>query len=307
MYPMISNKQQFFCILKSKWVVYTSLIVAGSLLSSCQSDTEMANDVLNTAIQMENARQEGLLNNEPATDSVKLPIQHSTFTDPVKKAPSQEELIIAHKVKTVKQTYEGGWSIATYDKKGNKVSEESDYSGKTTYTYEFDKNNRVTKEKTKYKDGMTFMLTYKYNDEGKLITKTFTDSEGKPSVTMMEYNPKLDTRTETSSTGVDKEFYDNRGLRVRFESYDENHKLMGAGEAKYNKEGLKVNEVASIMGMSTNDEFEYNERGQLLKQHRTGILDVYFIFEYNEKGLITNHKNIKNQREEETVYTYTYY
>lgn len=300
-------KQQFLCAQEPKWLTYILLIVAGSFAASCQSDTDMANDVLNTAIQMEKARQEGSLNNSPASDSAKLPIQNSAFTGPVKKAPSQEELILTHKVKTIKQTYENGWVVSTYDKKGNKISEESDYSGKKTYSYEFDKQKRVTKEKTKYKDGTTFIMTYEYNEDGKLITKTFTDSEGKASVTKMEYDPKLNTRTEISSTGADKEFYDNRGLRVRFESYDENHKLMGSGEAKYNEEGLKINETASIMGMSTNDVFEYNENGQLLKQHRTGILDVYFIFSYNEKGLITNHKNIKNQKEEETEYTYTYY
>lgn len=304
---MIPYKQMFLHTQKPKWFTYTFLIAIGSFVTSCQSDTDMANEVLSSAIQMEKAQHEGALNNGPASDSTKLPIQTSEFTDPVKKAPSQEELILTHKVKTEKQTYDGGWSISTYDKKGNKISEESDYSGKKTYTYEFDKDNRVTKEKTKYKDGTVFTLAYEYNKEGKVITKTFTDSDGKSSVTKMEYDSKLNTRTETSSTGSDKEFYDNRGLRVRFESYDENHKLMGAGEAKYNKEGLKVHEAASIMGMSTNDELEYNENGQLLKQHRTGILDVYFIFSYNEKGLITNHKNIKNQKEEETVYTYTYY
>lgn len=287
---------------KSKLFVYMLLIAAGALATSCQSDTERNKEILNAALQANQS-----LNNSPANDSVQLPIQTSTYTGPVKKAPTQEELIVTHKVKSVKQTYEDGWSIAKYDKKGNKISEESDYSGKKTYTYEFDKNGKVKQEKTKYKDGSVFVVKYEYNDEGKVVTKTFTDSDGKTSVTKIEYNKKLNTRTELSANGADKEFYDNRGLRVRFESYDEKNKLMGYGEAEYNKDGLKILENASIMGMSSKDECEYNDIGQLLKQHRTGMLDVYFMFEYNEKGLITTQKTLKGAGEEKTIYEYTYY
>ncbi len=296
------NINRLLYTLRLKCFIYTLLIVIGSFAISCQSDTDKANEILSDAFQMNKA-----LNDSPVNDSVKLPIQNSTYTGPVKKAPGQEELIATYKVKTVKQTYEGGWSIATYDKKGNKISEKSDYSEKKTYTYQFDKEGRVTQEKTKYKDGTTFIRNYEYNKEGKLINKTFTDSDGKTSVTKIEYNTKLNTRTELSSNGADKEFYDNRGLRVRFESYDENKKLIGYGEAKYNEDGLKLSEDASIMGMNSSDKLEYNESGQLLKQHRTGMLDVYFMFEYNEKGLITSQKTVKGGNEEETIYEYTYY
>lgn len=287
---------------KSKLFVYIVLIGSGSLATSCQSDAERNKQILDAALQTNQS-----LSSSAANDSVQLPIQTSTYTEPVKKVPTQEELIATHKVKSVKQTYEDGWSIVKYDKKGNKISEESDYSGKKTYAYEFDKNGKVTLEKTKYKDGSVFVARYEYNGDGKVITKTFTDSDGKTSVTKIEYNKKLNTRTEFSANGSDKEFYDNRGLRVRFESYDEKNKLMGYGEAEYNKDGLKILENASIMGMNSKDECEYNNIGQLLKQHRTGILDVYFMFEYNEKGLITTHKTLKGTVEEKTIYEYTYY
>lgn len=299
--------KHFLNIEQPKLLIHCVIIAVCIFVTSCRSDKEMANDVLNTAIQLEKANLPLLENNKPASDSVKLSIQNSAHTNSVKKVPTQEELIVAHKVKTIKQVYNDGWILTTYDKKGNKIKEESDYSSKQTYTYEFDKNNKVTKEKRKFGDGSSFTYTYKYNEEGKLISKTFTDSDGKISLTTFEYNSELNTRKEKSSTGMDKEFYDNRGLRVRFESFDEGNKLVGYGEAKYNEDGLKVNEESFIIGMSTTDNMEYNEAGQLLKQHRTGILDVYFIFSYNEKGLIASEKNIKNHNEDVTLYEYTYY
>ncbi len=296
------NTRYRLYILKSRCFAYLWPLAAGSLMLSCQSATDRDRQVLNDAMQLNQ-----VADVIPASDSMQLPIQHSPYTGAVKSVPKQEELITGCRVKSVRQTYEGGWSLSMYDKKGHKLSEENDYSGKKIYTHKFDSEGRVVQEKTKYKDGTTFTMDYSYNDEGKLIRKTYTDSDGKVSVTEIEYNAVLNTRTERSSTGVDKEFYDNRGLRVRFESYDDKEKLIGYGEATYNEDGLKQNETASIMGMNTYDELKYNEKGQLLEQHRTGILDVYFRFEYNEKGLKTSEKTIKSGKEEETLYEYSYH
>lgn len=278
------------------------LIAAGLSLASCQSEADRNRQVLNDALQMNQAADAA-----PTVDSMKLPIQSSLYTGPVKPVPRQEELIASCKVKSVRQTYEGGWSLSVYDKKGHKVSEESDYSGKKTYRYKFDSGGRVLQEKTIYKDGTVFITDYSYNAAGKVIKKTFTDNDGKASVTETEYDTLRNTRTERSSTGRDKEFYDNRGLRVRFESYDEKDKMMGYGEATYDEDGLKLHETAYIMGMNTYDRMKYTAKGQLLEQHRTGILDVYFRFEYNEKGLKVSEKTVKGGREEETVYEYTYH
>ncbi len=288
--------------LKLRCGAYLWSLAAGSLMLSCQSAADRDRQVLNDAMQLNQSA--GMI---PAGDSMQLPIQSSPYTGPVKSVPKQEELIAGCRVKSVRQTYEGGWSLSVYDKKGHKLSEETDYSGKKTYTHKFDSEGRVVQEKTKYKDGTAFTTDYSYNDEGKLIRKTFTDSDGKASVTEIEYNAALNTRTERSSNGVDKEFYDNRGLRVRFESYDDKEKLIGYGEATYNEAGLKQSETAFIMGMNTHDEMKYSEKGQLLEQHRTGILDVYFRFEYNEKGLKISEKTIKGGKEEETLYEYRYH
>lgn len=269
---------------------------------SCQSDTDRANQIMKDALQMNQAGAPA-----PAGDSMKLSIQSSSYTSPVKHVPKQEELIANCRVKSVRQTYEDGWSLSVYDKKGHKISEESDYSGKKTYAYKFDPEGRVLQEKTIYKDGTAFTTDYSYNKDGKVVRKTFTDSDGKASVTAIDYDTLRNTRTERSSNGIDKEFYDNRGLRVRFESYDDKEKLVGYGEATYNEEGLKINETAFIMGMNTHDEFTYNEKGQLSEQHRTGILDVYFRFGYNEKGLKSSEKAVKGGKEETTVYEYRYH
>ncbi len=281
-------------------ILLTTLL---SFIVSCKSDTELANEVLNTAIQMDKVQ-----NNQPKQDSGKLSIQNSDYTTPVKKAPTQEELIKKYKVKTVKEIGDSGWLLTTYDKKGNKLMEESDYLVKKTFSYEFDKNNQIIQEKTKHKDGITFIKKYEYDKMGKLISKSFTnDDDGKTSFTKFEYNTDLNTCMESSSSGIDKEFYDNRGLRVRFESYDESKKLVGSGEAKYDEDGLKISETSSVMGMDVVDKFEYNENGQLLKLNRTGILGVYFLYEYNEKGLISNTNTIKNQTEDKVIYKYTFY
>lgn len=287
--------------IKRLWPACTGLLLI-LFAVSCRSDTDRANQVLNDAFQMDQAQVPA-----PAGDSMQLPVQRSAFTGPVKHVPKQEELLVSAKVKSVRQVYEDGWSLSVYDQKGHKTSEESDYSGKKTYSYKFDSQGRVVHEKTKYKDGTVFTTEYTYNKDGKLIKRTFTDSDGKASVTEIEYDTLRNTRTERSSTGTDKEFYDNRGLRVRFESYDDNNKLVGYGEATYDEDGLKMSETAFILGMETHDEMTYNEKGQLLKQHRTGILDVYFRFEYNDRGLKTSEKTVKAGKEEETVYEYHYY
>lgn len=271
-------------------------------VASCKSDVDKANEVLNSAMQMEKAQ-----TTQPKQDNGKLSIQNSEYTSLVKKAPTQEELIKKYKVKTVKETYNSGWSISTYNKNGNLIATESDYSGKKTYSYEFDKKGQITKEKMKSADGTVIVRKFEYNEEGKLISKSFNSGDGKTSITKIAYNTELNTRTESSSTGIDKEFYDNRGLRVRFESWDENGKLVGSGEAKYNEDGLKVSETSTIMGMSVNDVFEYNENAQILKLSRSGVLGVYFLYDYNTKGLISSSKNIKGQNEEETMYEYTFY
>lgn len=289
----------------AKPLVYACIIAVATAVTSCQTDTDRTNEVINSALKA--TRANSPVEEYPASDTAQLSIQISVYTAPVKKAPTQEELIKKHRVKSVKSSYEDGWDITTYDKKGAKISEESDYSGKKKILCKFDKDGKITSEKTIYKDGSAFTVEYEYNDEGKLIRKTFTDSDAKKTETSIEYNTRLNTRTETSPNGIDKEFYDNRGLRVRFESYNENKKMVGCGEATYDENGLKKSENATIMGMTTHDDFEYNEKGQLLKQHRTGIVDVYFTFEYDEKGLKISEKNSKGMREEETLYTYTYY
>lgn len=273
------------------------------LMLSCQSDTDKANEVINTALKMNEAAGQGT----PASDTAQLAIQTASYTSPVKQVPTQEELIKKYRVKSVKQTYAGGWNITNYDKNGNKVSEENDYSGKKTYTCKFDANGNKVYEKTKYKSGSIFSLEYEYNSKGKPIKKSFTDNDGKTTITTINYDSLRNTKTEVAETGKDKEFYDTRGLRVRFESYDEKGKMMGYGEATYDEDGLKKSEKAVIMGLNAYDEYEYNERGQLIKQHRTGMLDVIFLFEYDEKGLMISSKTIKGISEDETVYSYTYY
>lgn len=287
------------------WKLVNSIVPITILfvILSCQSDTNKANEVLKQSLQMDKFT----IKKQEQDNQQKLSIQVSEYTDPVKKAPSQEELIKQYKVKTVKEIGNSDWYIRTYDRKGNMIVKESSNFGKETYSYEFNKKGLIVKQKTKFKDGDSVVVTYEYNDEGSLIRKSVINSSGKTNATTFEYNAKLNIYTESSSTGIEKEFYDNRGLRVRFESYDEKGKLVGSGEARYDKNGLKTSESGTIMGVRVYDEFEYNERAQLRQQHRTGILDVYFIIEYDAKGLKKRYKKIQGGKEETTTYKYTFY
>ncbi len=270
---------------------------------SCQSRTDKMNEVLDMAIQMNDTQ-----NYNQEQGNGRLPIQNSPYTGPIKEVPSQEDLIKEHKVKTVKDIYSSGWSISTYDRNGRLIKTESHNSSKTTYSYKFDDKGQIIKERKEYDDG-TFMISeYVYNEKDQLMSKSIYFSENEePSEVKFEYDEDLNTCTEISSVGSVKEFYDNRGLRVRFESYDEYEKLDGSGEAKYDKNGLKISETASIMGMNVKDKFEYNERGQILKQHRTGMVVVTILYEYDAKGLLSRYKNIQGSEVDETRYEYTYY
>ena len=279
------------------------LLIALLSLLGCRSDLNKANEIFSVATQMEQTQ-----NVHSVKSHRQLLIQKSNFTGPVQKVPTQEDLIKNHKVKTVKEIYDGGWCLSTYDKQGNKISEEgsSAYTCKNTLSYQFDKDGNVIEEKSRYEDGSTLTIKYDYNEEGKVIRK-LSDSNGKLELTTFKYDQDLNTRIESTSTGIDKEFYDNRGLRVRSESYDENNKLLGFGEAKYDENGFKISETSYFEGFRFVDTFEYNKNGQLLKQHRTGILDVYFLFQYDDQGLVSSFKNRQGSVEKETVYEYTFY
>ncbi len=216
-------------------------------MHACKSDAAKVNETLENAMQFEKTR------NEPvALDNGKLAIQNSDYSGEIKKVPSQEELIQKFKIKTVNETYVIGWCITTYDQNGNAITKELDPSGKKTYSYQLDQNGRVIEEKTQFDDRSKSVKKITYDDKSQQISKSFTnEGYGVDEVTRYEYDDVLGTRKESSTTGTDKEFYDNRGLRVRFESYDERGKLVGFGDAKYGEDGLKISETASLTGLKT--------------------------------------------------------
>jgi hypothetical protein len=295
------NSVQFKISILRKLVVYILPVAIPFFMISCKTDAENANDVLNTAMRMEEAQGE-----HPAQEDGKLLIQNSAYTDPVKKVPTQEELIKMYKVKTVKEIYSAGWTLSTYDNKGNLISTESDGLSKHNYSYVFDTKGRVIKETRKLND-IAIVKEFEYNADGKLIRESFTPSDEKTEVTTYEYDKKLKTRTETSSTGVEKEFYDNRGLRVRFESYGEKGDLMSYGEAKYDEKGLKVSEKSSLLGKTMDDVYQYNENGQVISLYRTGPFAINKSYEYNRIGLMISSRTTGGYAADESTYEYTFY
>lgn len=283
-------------------ITYTLLIALFLSAIACKSDRVQAQVVIDAAMQMDHP-QKNFTNEKSEEPSM----QNATQSDPVKKEPTQEELIKQYKVKTVKETYPTGWAISTYDRNGILVATETDYWAKRTYNYTYDQNGNVIEEKSKSEDGITWLIKYTYDEKNRRLSRSFTSSDGLDGVEEYAFDDVLNIRTESSSSGMEKEFYDNRGLCVKIETYDEKGELISAGESKYDADGLKISEDFSILRMQMHDVFEYNENAQVLKQHRTGGMNVDFLFEYDEKGLMTKYKKVKDNEEEVTTYAYTFY
>ncbi|MFT5859620.1 MAG: hypothetical protein ACI865_001724 [Flavobacteriaceae bacterium] len=113
---------------------------------------------------------------------------------------------------------------------------------------------------------------------------------------------------EVSKIICDKYYYNEQGLRVFFQSYDEQYKLVGSATSSYSGNGSKTQEETIVMGMTLSNTYVYNEVGQLLNAYRTSIMvDASWSHEYNEFGPETRYLNISSSFEMETNSSYTYY
>jgi hypothetical protein len=302
-------------IIMKKLFNYSIAIGLSIFCYSCQSKTNKMEETIALGMLMQEAKEEGTPNDLrkliPQQTS-KLSIQTSTFTNPITPPVSEEELILKNKVKT-KKVYYASSSIHLffYDKKGYIIKEEAHDGDSITvknYNYEFGENDKLLKETAIYENGkIDYIREYEYNEDGKQVMYTFTSESGEISVTKSYYDTELNTMMEQDKYGLEKEFYDNRGLRVKADSYDEKGKLMGVVESQYNKEGLKTSESTSVMGMEMKDVFEYNDMGQIVKLYRKGLVDVSWSYTYNKQGLVTRFVSAKGARKDTTHYEYTYY
>ena len=243
--------------------------------------------------------------------SGKIPGQEVQYKEPIIVAPEQAELIKKHKVKTKKTMYDdGSWRIDYYNELGYKTKAEYEDEGivyTETYSYELDGRGNIAKEIHMDSDTTGWIRHYTYDEKNRLIAKGYASLGEQLKYQNIYYNDKLGIRIEADSYGIDRIFLDSRGERLKFESYDENYKLLGVAEAEYDYRGFKIKEHSKMMGIGIEDEFTYNANGQLLTLARTSMVLASWEYRYNEKGLEIYFRNENHISSNTSTYEYTYY
>ena len=229
---------------------------------------------------------------------------------PKEAGPTQEELIKKHKVKLCREEYDdGGYNISHYDEDGN-LSKTEYFDGEklstTIYSYEFDDDGNTTKKVLEEDDG-TISFEWTYDEHGRELTYLYTYHDGDQSTTTFSYDDEERTKTEEDEYGSYVYYYTKDGILDKMESYDVNGKLESVVDAILDENGNKIREESEVMGIEVIDDMTYNERGQLLRKDRGGMVTVSMVFEYDEKGLTIHFERIGGTLPSTTIYTYEYY
>lgn len=86
-----------------------------------------------------------------------------------------------------------------YNSKGQLIMEESSKWGKTTYNY--DEKEQLIKQTNTYSSGVVnYTIEFKYDDNGILLSRFWTDSEGK--IKKYYYHPDEALKLEIDSDGA---------------------------------------------------------------------------------------------------------
>ena len=210
----------------------------------------------------------------------KLPEQIANSSILVIEVPTQEELIKQHRVKTKTTIYEEGSSINYYDENGMVVKwvDLDDTTTYEVYFYHWNEKEELTRKVTRYSNGESITRGYVYDEKGRVIVETYTNADLETSYKNFYYDDVLNTIIELNEYGIDKQFLNEDGLRVHFDSYDDTYRLMGVVKTTYSEKGLAIEENSELMGIRLKDSFEYNDLGQLLKKERSGIVNATFQF-----------------------------
>ncbi len=229
--------------------------------------------------------------------------------EPIARAPTQEELIKEHGVKLKRSDYDDGdYEISHYNKDGLLTKHEF-FNGElivSEYVYELDSTGNVLKKVETEKDGNS-IHEFRYDSKGREIERQFSYKGGEPQITTYVYDDKAHTKTEENLTGKYVTHYDYRGLDEKMISYNEDGQQDAAVYYTNDEAGNRVSEEASLMGIKVIDKMKYNERGQLLRKDRGGLVEVIMIYEYDEKGLCTSFDRQKGTLPSKVLYTYEYY
>lgn len=231
--------------------------------------------------------------------------------EPIERAPTQEELIKTHKVKVKRTDYEEDdtYNINEYDQQGLLIRSEY-FDGKSskvsTYTYELDSMGRVL-ESVEQAGNKKYVKSYTYDEKDRTTSMTFAVDDEEPTRTTYLYYDNEHIMTEMDAYGEYVTYYDNRGLEEKVVSYNTDGKIEATIHYTYDEKGNRTKESSSIMGISIIDNMTYNERGQLLRKERGGMVTVIMSYQYDDKGLCTKFIREQGTAPTTAVYTYEYY
>jgi YD repeat-containing protein len=133
---------------------------------------------------------------------------------------------------------------------------------------------------------------YEYNEKGQIIKRNRYDGSGKEMETAV-YNYKPDGSYTISNTDkdfgmTDLTYYDRWGKITKTKSPDGTERMY-----TYDAKGrlLTIKSKSDNGGVITHLQYNYNPRGQLIKEISKGDYKWAKTYTYNAKGLITKSKN----------------
>lgn len=138
------------------------------------------------------------------------------------------------------------------------------------YTYEYDKDGNITKkydgltnatEEYEYKDGLAVKMRYTNND-GQTMEETYEYDEHGTLIKTTHYVAVLDD----TSVNETKPEYDAQGRIIRKTEYYSDGSVFSVDEYEYNNKGEVVKETSTGDGSKTEKEYVRDERGNVLSE-----------------------------------------
>lgn len=200
-------------------------------------------------------------------------------------------------------------SYTVYDKHDNMIA----MIGKSSYYYgfEYDKDGNIIKkydgltnatEEYEYKDGLAVKMRYTNND-GQTMEETYEYDEHGTRIKTTHYIAALDD----TSVNETKPEYDAQGRLVRKTEYFSDGSVFSVDEYEYNDKGEVVKETSTGDGSKTEKEYVRDERGNVLselyKVIAPGNEETRTEYEYNSDNKKISEKKFTVENGKETPKT----
>lgn len=182
------------------------------------------------------------------------------------------------------------------------------------YTYEYDKDGNITKKYDGLRDATE---EYEYKD-GLAVKRHYTDCDGQTSDTAYEYD-KHGTLIKTTEYAVAFDYttvnetkpeYDAQGRLVRETDYSSNGSVFSVDEYEYNDKGEIVKETSTGDRFKYVKEYVHDERGNVLSKHQKEVKNDGTVtdetrteYEYNSDNKKISEKKFTIENGKETPKT----